>query len=109
PLGGADCADHDPVFHQIDTAVESNDSFEGLQHNYRLWQPYLRKDPMKVFVEVTDDESDMPAKTFDGWLLSLDGMFGTANSRRYIFDSIVGWVSGTPLPLRNLCATDAGV
>lgn len=115
PLGGPNCKDNDPTFHQVDVDVGSHDSLDVLLSTYdgtidpfdnhgssvtTAWKNFLRMDAQKIFVEVTDDESLFTnAATFDQRLLQKQpaGMFGTAAKRKYTFHSIVGWQQGTPL------------
>lgn len=123
PPAGANCSDTPPRFHHVHCQVESTDSltslaftFEGvfpsfhiglspvcgqiltipMSYDNKAWKNYLRFSATKVFVEVTDDESDVQAAVFDNWLLNEaapnppPGMFGTADDRKYVFHSIVG-------------------
>jgi hypothetical protein len=58
------------------------------------WKEWLRQDAVKIFVEVTDDQSAITAASFDSQLLALPGgHFGTAQKRNYIFHSIIGMPS----------------
>ncbi len=115
PLGGPNCQDNDPTFHQVDVDVGSHDSLDVLLSTYdgtvdpfdnhgssvtTAWKKFLRMDAQKIFVEVTDDESFYTnAAMFDQRLLQKQpaGMFGTAAKRKYTFHAIVGWQEGTPL------------
>ena len=61
------------------------------------WNQYLRKNAVKIFVEVTDDKSDMPSAQIDAALLLLDpAQFGTAKKRNYIVHSITGVGANNP-------------
>src|SRR5687767_1756520 len=57
PLGGADCKDNPPKYHQINEAVGSTDSLQIILDKYGAYQGYLRPAAYKVFIEVTDDNS----------------------------------------------------
>jgi hypothetical protein len=57
------------------------------------WRGWLRKEALKVFVEITDDNQSggTAYQTFDSTLLGYpEGHFGTAEKRNYIFHSIIG-------------------
>ncbi len=59
----------------------------------KKWGDYLRPAATKVFVVVTDDNSEVSAQEFDDWALNVaqpPGMFGSTQDRKYIFNSIVG-------------------
>ncbi|MFT3770296.1 MAG: hypothetical protein QM820_33125 [Minicystis sp.] len=53
---------------------------------------------MKVFIEVTDDNSALAGTSFDTQLLAKlpAGMFGTATARNYVFHSIIGVTANNP-------------
>lgn len=109
PLAGPGCADNPPRFFHVNQVVESSDSLQKILSAYPLYKANLRREAYKVFVEVTDDDSYMPAASFDTALLALDDglMFGTARERRYIFDSIVGWSKGGPTGAASTRCTTA--
>ena len=78
------------------------------------WNQYLRKGAVKVFIEVTDDKSDMDWMSIDNRLLMMDPtMFGTVKKRNYILHSIIGmpenvpptkaWVPKDPVQNGNAC------
>jgi len=129
PLAGANCADNAPKFFHINQDVQSNDSLDLILSTYdgtatqgqfpkldpnggttvAPWKDKVRADATKIFVEVTDDESNMSAEAFDTALLAKDnGMFGTAQARKYIFHSIVSKPSTATAPSTALCPTAAG-
>ena len=126
PTAGASCADKPPRFRHVHCGVESTDSLSSLAFTYngvapsfvgfggvcggiggifapswdgKQWKDFVRMNATKVFIEVTDDESEVTASVFDNWLLNEAlpaGMFGSAQERKYIFHSIIG--------LANTCA-----
>ena len=111
PLGGANCADNPPTFHHVNQDVQSTDSFRRILQTYDTsWNAYLRTDAYKVFIEVTDDDSDMTFTQFDQQLLAKApaGMFGTATNRKYIWHSIISKPFADPVPSNNICPTAAG-
>jgi hypothetical protein len=108
PLGGANCTDNPPLYHQVDEAVASTDSLSKILSTYDAhWKQWARPNATKVFIEITDDNSEMLHTAFDQQLLAKTpaGMFGTAASRKYIFDSICGWQDGTPILGGSTCST----
>jgi len=127
PLAAANCGDNAPIFHHVPQSVASTNSLSLILATYDgvsnspgnedeesptapPWNVHLRPDAWKIFVEVTDDESEMTADAFDAALLAKPpaGMFGTAQARRYIFHSIVGWEPGSPLGSSTKCSTSEG-
>ncbi len=104
PLGGPNCGANPPLFHPIPQTVASTNSLSLILSTYDNanlalnWQQYLRFDAVKVFVEVTDDNSALSGNSFDMQLLAKmpSGMFGTAASRNYVFHSIIGVTAGNP-------------
>lgn len=106
PLGGASCADNAPKFHQLSTPVGSKDSLKILLDKYPQYSKWLRPTAYKVFIEVTDDDSDLTYDTFDQQLLAKDpAQFGTATNRRYIFNAICGYKRNTPALSAEKCAS----
>jgi hypothetical protein len=105
PLGGAACADNAPLFHQIATTVDSNDSLQLILDQYSTYEPWLRPTAFKVFIEITDDNSSPLQWTdFDTKILAKSSAhFGDATTRRYIFDSICGWKKSTPVLSATKC------
>jgi hypothetical protein len=111
PLAGAACADKPPQFHHVDMDVQSTDSFRLILSSYETsWKNYLRTDATKVFIEVTDDSSDMPYMQFDTQLLAKQpaGMFGTAAKRNYIWHSIISKPFAATVPSTAICSGAAG-
>ena len=111
PLAGANCADKAPTFHHVNQDVQSTDSLELILSTYDTsWKNYVRMDATKVFIEVTDDDSDMTETAFDTALLAKApaGMFGTAAKRNYIFHSIISKPFAAAVPSTAVCAGAAG-
>lgn len=121
PLSGTNCMPEPPApvnserFFHYDVGVDSNNSFALMLETYDTpdmhgfapngWSGWLRPEAFKVFIEITDDnsEDDLPggdaptAENFDAALLALpDGQFGTPGFRNYVFHSIVGLADNTP-------------
>ena len=111
PLAGANCADNPPTFHHVNQDVQSTDSFQLILSTYdSQWKNYVRMDATKVFIEVTDDTSNMTYTNFDTALLGKQpaGMFGTATDRHYIWHSIVSKPFAATPPTTQKCPTAAG-
>lgn len=108
PLSGlAMCPSEAPVFSerffQFGMKVESTDSFDRILEWYDSpdeendglaengWSEWLRSNAKKVFVEMTDDNEDMPATTFIAELTALPGgHFGTPTDLNFTFHTIMG-------------------
>jgi hypothetical protein len=116
PLGGPNCADNPPNFFHISQKVSSTNSLRLILSTYDstdpalAWNAHVRVDSTKVFVEVTDDRSALPYEEFDAALLAKTpaGTFGTAQSRKYIFHSIVSKPTSEAPPSTAVCPTAAG-
>jgi hypothetical protein len=104
PLGGQNCGDNAPVFHAIDQTIASTNSLSLILSTYDSanaalnWAHLLRFNAVKVFIEVTDDNSSLTAANFETQLFNKlpTGMFGTITNRNYIFHSIIGVTAGNP-------------
>lgn len=113
PLSGTNCAPvppapvNGPRFFHYDAEVSSVNSLELLLKTYDQqdkhhfaphgWSEWLRPGAKKVFVEITDDDSHMPAATFDQQLRGLSTVhFGTAADRNYTWHSIIGLANNAP-------------
>jgi hypothetical protein len=121
PLSGlASCDDaEEPVFserfYQYSTKVESDDSFDVLLDTYQPpfddssredkfqhaplgWSEWLRPGAKKVFLEVTDDDEDMPVSEFVRELTQLaPEHFGSDPEHPgFVFHSIVGLAEKDP-------------
>jgi hypothetical protein len=106
PLAGPNCADNPPRFHHVDQDVRSSNSLSLILSTYETsWKNYVRPDATKVFIEVSDDRSEMPWSTFDTELLAKApaGMFGTAAKRKYIFHSIISKPFADAVPSTKVC------
>ena len=110
-VGAPNCDDKPPTFHHVPQDVQSTDSFRLILSTYETsWKNYLRPEATKVFIEVTDDESDLSYTQFDQRLLAKlpAGMFGTATARKYIFHSIISKPFADAVPSNNICSGAAG-
>lgn len=107
PLSGTDC---DPVpampaiterFKHYHVAIDSEDSLIQALDTYARpdpfgfapdgWRGWLRDDAQRVFLEITDDTSDLSADDFEVALYALDPpAFGHAGDRNFVFHSIIG-------------------
>jgi hypothetical protein len=114
PLGGnaaATCSGSTPTntanFFHYDYDIQSTDSLQKLLNTYNLadshglapmgWSQWLRMDSVKMFIEITDDQSDLTAASFDSQILAKSpAQFGTATNRNYIFHSIIGLHENSP-------------
>lgn len=101
-------------FHHYSTKLESDDSFDVLLDTYAPpfdgseredeydnaplgWSAWLRPGAKKVFLEVTDDDEDMPAQEFIEALTALaPEHFGSAAEPAFVFHSIVGVAEKDP-------------
>jgi hypothetical protein len=119
PLGGPDCANQPPRFYHVNQVISSNDALSKILSTFDdpdpliSWKKYTRFDSHKVFIVLTDDNSSLPHTTFDVELLSKTpaGIFGDSTVRRYTFQSICGWLEGTPVLMGSRCssAVNAGL
>ena len=113
PLSGTSCVPvppapvNGPRFFHYDAEVSSVNSLKLLIDTYHLadkhhfapdgWSQWLRPGAKKVFVEITDDDSQMAATTFDVQLRALSQEhFGTAAARNYTWHSIIGLSNNAP-------------
>lgn len=98
-----------PRFYHYSIEVESWDSFRRIlgsvngteKDQFNLaptgWQTWLRTDAYKVFIEITDDKSDMTETDFDTQLLAkAPTQFGTKANRNYVWHTIAGLKENTP-------------
>lgn len=117
PLGGANCADNPPLFHHINQSVASTNSLSLALSTYDSanaalnWSKYLRPTATKVFIEITDDNSSLAYTSFDTQLLAKApaGMFGTTQDRKYIFDSICGWLDPSAILSNTKCPSAVNI
>jgi hypothetical protein len=134
PLSGHDCRPL-PALVPVNTArffhytieVGSSNSFAKVLEAYNKKDPsgagpggfsdWLRMDALKVFIEITDDSSNMNADDFEKRLFALQPkQFGDANNRNYIFHTIAGFKENNPAtkpwapgdPLQNAKCTRGG-
>lgn len=123
----ADPGQNPPIFYQYSVVIASHDSLCKLLNTYDGttpdqdgyapggWKDWLRKDALKVFVEITDDGISCSAAgttyndgdnvntgvtvadSFDTNLLAKDPVqFGDANNRNYVWHSIIGVKENDP-------------
>jgi hypothetical protein len=75
PLGSGGCPTMDskpPGFLHVDQEVGSRDGLELIIRTFPQWQGSLRAEASKHFIVITDDNSQMPAATFNTQLLGLN-------------------------------------
>lgn len=95
-------------FFHYDYDIQSTDSLTKALATYNLadshglapmgWSQWLRTEAVKIFVEITDDQSTLAAANFDSMLLAkTPAMFGNVNMRNYIFHSIIGVANNNPV------------
>ncbi len=136
PLSGNDCDTMDGDALPVDGArlkhypiyVGSHDAYDRILSDYSLtddgiydvapqggkvpnlpygYGEFLREDALKVFLLISDDDSDgattSTAADFDSALLALDpAQFGTEDKRNYVFHNIIGMAGNsadTSIPL----------
>ena len=118
-----------PRFYHYAIEVESWDSFRRIlgsvngteRDKYNLspggWVNWLRTDAFKVFIEITDDRSDMTETDFDTQLLAKSpAQFGTKAARNYVWHTIAGLKENVPAtkpwaatdPIQNAICTKGG-
>ncbi len=97
PLGGASCASKPPTFRTSNQLVASTNVLSLFLSTYSVtsgdkqWADFLRKDALKVFIPITDDNSALKAADFDKQLLAKPGgQFGTAAKRNYVVYPVMG-------------------
>jgi hypothetical protein len=104
-LGGVACSDNLPVFRTANRAIGSDDSLAAIIETYSSdvpeldWSGALRYEALKVFVEITDDDSSWSGNAFDTSLrlqTEPSGIFGDETTRNYVFHSVVGVTPGSP-------------
>ena len=101
-VGAPTCDSNPPLLRVVNRNVQSWDALKIALETYdsapgtaTAWADFLRKDAFKVFVPVTDDNSqgtgNPNATTFDTQLLAKPGgQFGTAEKRNYAVYPICG-------------------
>lgn len=105
-----------PNFFHYSTEIGSTNSLNRILSTFTTpdpsgqadagWQMWLRPDALKVFLEITDDNSSMNANNFDTQLLALSPQhFGTAAARNYVFHSITG-IEAKTNPAEGYLATE---
>ncbi len=117
-------------FFHYSIEIESTDSFTRLLNSYNGnekdqfglapagWSSWLRPDAFKVFIAITDDNSDTTETVFESQLLAkTPKMFGTVAKPNFVWHSIVGlkensppskaWGPGDPLQTQK-CSNGGG-
>jgi hypothetical protein len=112
------CSGDEPIFSerffQYSTPVGSDDSLEVLLETFSPpldrdddfdnapngWSEWLRAGAKKVFLELSDDDSDLSATELILGLTEISADFGTAASPSFVFHSVVGLIEkdGTSEP-----------
>lgn len=74
PLGSGGCPGNDtklPGFLHVDLSIGSNDALQRLLDSGADWSGSMRPDGDKHVIVVSDDDSDLPAGTFDAMFTAL--------------------------------------
>ncbi len=98
PLGGSNCASKPPTFRTSNQLIDSFNVLQKFLSTYDAtsgdlkWSDMLRKEALKVFIPISDDNSKvLKGADFDKQLLAKPGgQFGTAAKRNYVVYPIVG-------------------
>lgn len=106
PLGGATCGAPTANFRASNVHIESYDSLKSIVNSYDFtgadtrWNNFLRPAATKVFVPITDDNSNysgtstfygLSADQFDTQILAKSSVqFGTKTKRNYVVYPIIG-------------------
>ena len=113
PLSGHSCnpvpsqPTNSSTFFHYSVEISSHNSFSQILATYNApdefnlapngWSDWLRPEAFKVFLEITDDDSNMTADAFEDGLLALSpANFGDATQIRYIWHSIIGLNENNP-------------
>ena len=97
PLAQSGCQDNDR-FRQVDVPVHSHNSLQITVDHWGEFEGFLRPGSLRHFIEVSDDDSDLPANIFDAFIRGKRGFSD------YVFHSIVA----THLIDSFSCADDVG-
>ena len=86
PLGSGSCPDDEslPAFRHVSEPVGSRDALSKLIDTYSQWSGSLRSSARKFILVASDDDSDLPAASFNSMLLTRDPTFSD-----YIFSGFV--------------------
>lgn len=112
PLGGPACASNGNIYRTVNRNVQSTDALDIILETYdktngpMLWQDFIRPEALKIFIPVTDDNSDLSATMFDAQLIG-KGAFGTDAKRNYVFYPITG-ANAFPAETRCTSAVNNG-
>ena len=120
PLGTGSCTGTDR-FRQINQHVDSHDALDRIQEHIVEIEAFMRPGSLRSFVVVTDDEANMSAESFHGWLLGrggyddyiFHGMVGIDDDvcddiadEGYDYVDLASWTGGIA---EHICARDWGV
>lgn len=76
---------------------DSGDNLVALSDAPDGWSTWLRPGATRVFLEITDDDSERSSTDFLDWMYSKDPMFfGTASEPNWVFHSILGITENSP-------------
>jgi len=101
PLGSGNCVAGDqnlPGYRHVLVSVDSNDSLDQVLATYPQYSASLRPGSRRVFLEVSDDDSDLSANDFTVQLIATDAGFA-----RFQFHAIVASTDPLFLPPGNVC------
>ena len=101
PLGSGNCIAGDqnlPGYRHVLLSVGSNDSLDRVLASYPQYSASLRPGSRRVFLEVSDDESDVSPSTFTSQLIATDAGFA-----QFQFHAIVASVDPVCFPVANVC------
>ncbi|MBW2735641.1 MAG: hypothetical protein JRH20_24925 [Deltaproteobacteria bacterium] len=87
PLGGPGCG-NSPRYTHIDQTIASNNALTKIQARMIDIEASLRKDSLRHFVIVTDDNSSLSASSFHNYITNRPGFHD------YILHGVVGMTSG---------------
>jgi hypothetical protein len=100
PFGSGNCpADENlPGYRHVVQSVGSNDSLDRVLVSYPQYSASLRPGSRRVFLEVSDDDSDLSANNFTSQLIATDAGFA-----QFQFHAIVASTEPVFLPPGNVC------
>ena len=119
PLAGPGCADSERL-RQLEINVQSTDALSLVQYHIDAIEAHMRPGSLRVFVVVTDDNSYLPATTFDAWARARPGfedyLFSGIIAESYTtcptiaspgteYVTLAGLTGGS---IENLCSSDWG-
>lgn len=97
PLSGGGCPDiNSEIYRHVRTTVDSTNAFQALISSWDSYSDFLRRDAIKHFVVVSDDESARQVPWFEGEL-------ATRGLRYFVFHSIVSLEENTAACIAGIC------